>query len=294
MDSNQQSSNNGNPDKRLLVVFAHPDDESFGPGGTLARYAEDGVEVTLLCATRGEVGSLPPDLQGKVEDVAALREHELRCAANILNLKDVFFLGYRDSGMPGSSDNGHPNALVAAELEEVAGKIEAYIREIKPHVVITFDPIGGYHHPDHIAIQRATVLAFENAAREEGSQNLPPPHQAQKLYFHTFPHRLLRIFVRLLPLFGSNPRQFGRNKDIDLVAITEHTFPIHARINYRSVAEKKQAAAACHRSQQDPGSSSIFRYVERIFGGVENFMRAYPPAPDTLRESDLFEGVDLS
>jgi LmbE family N-acetylglucosaminyl deacetylase len=285
------STKNSSSLKRLLAVLAHPDDESFGPGGTLALYAQRGDEVTLICATRGEVGSLPAEMEGKVDDIAALREHELRCAAEILGLKDVIFLGYRDSGMPGSSDNQHPNALCAAPVEEVAEKIEEHIRSIKPQVIITFDPIGGYHHPDHIAIQRATLVAFNSASSENSNFENLPPHQTQKLYYHTFPRRLMKFVVRLLPLFRQDPTSFGRNNDIDLLAITKEDFPVHARINYRAVADIKEAASACHHSQQDPGTHSFLRAIERIVGSKENFMRAYPPARDGLRERDLFEGV---
>ena len=96
--------------RRLLAIFAHPDDETFGPGGTLALYARRGDEIHLICATRGEVGEAPPDLKG-FASVGAMREDELRRAASVLGLKAVRFLGYRDSGMPGSPDNHHPQAL---------------------------------------------------------------------------------------------------------------------------------------------------------------------------------------
>jgi hypothetical protein len=101
----------------------------------------------------------------------------------------------------------------------------------------------------------------------------------------------MKIAVRLLPLFGQDPTRFGRNNDIDLLAITKEDFPVHARINYRPVADIKEAASACHHSQQDPGTHSFLRIIERIIGNKESFMRAYPPAPDGLREHDLFEGV---
>src|ERR671937_2056394 len=129
--------------KTLLAVFAHPDDETFGPGGTLALYARRGVDVHLLCATRGELGEAPSDLRGYAS-TAEMREAELRCASEVLALKSVRFLGYRDSGMPGSPDNRHPQATVMSPLDEVARKIACHMRELTPQVVITFDPIGGY------------------------------------------------------------------------------------------------------------------------------------------------------
>src|SRR5512135_954393 len=111
----------------LLAVLAHPDDESFGMGGTLALYAARGVEVHLVCATRGEVGDVAPDLLQGFNSIADLRESELRCAAGILGLAGVHFLDYRDSGMPGSPDNQHPKALAFQPLDEVAANVVCYL-----------------------------------------------------------------------------------------------------------------------------------------------------------------------
>ena len=204
----------------LLAVLAHPDDESFGLGGTLALYAERGVETHLVCATRGEVGTVDAEHLEGYASIAERRVDELRCAAGILGLNGVHFLDYRDSGMPGSPDNSHPQALAAAPLDEVAGKIVGYIRRLQPQVVLTFDPIGGYKHPDHIAIQRATLQAF-HLAGDAGYITEDPPFQPQKLYYQVIPKGFLRIAVRLLPLFGRDPRRFGRNADIDLMALVE-------------------------------------------------------------------------
>ncbi len=276
----------------LLAVLAHPDDESFGPGGTLALYASLGVEVHLICATRGEVGSVPPDLLQRYDgDVGALREAELRCAAQALGLSGVHLLDYRDSGMPGSADNRHPRALAAAPLEEVAAQITHHIRRLKPQVVITFDPIGGYKHPDHIAIHQATVEAFHAASDPARFPDGLPPFQPRKLYYHTFSRRFLRLAVRLLPLFGRDPRRWGRNGDIDITALAEQDFPIHARIDFSPVARAKARAAACHASQGGPPTGGIMALFFRLAGSRETFMRAYPPAPPRLREKDLFEGV---
>ena len=278
--------------KCLLAVLAHPDDESFGPGGTLALYAQEGVAVHLICATRGEVGEIPPEMQLNAEETARLREEELRCAAAQLGLTAVHILGYRDSGMSGSSDNSHPDALAAAPMAEVAGKVAHLMRQIRPQVVITHDPIGGYRHPDHIAIHKAAVEAFNSVREETEGASTPLKSRLQKLYYHTFPRRFLRIIVRLLPIFGKNPRKFGRNEDIDLLDISLVDYPIHARIDFRRVADSKEKASACHQSQQGPSSGGLFGVLMRLFSGPETFSRAYPPAPDKLRERDLFDGVD--
>ena len=274
----------------LLAVLAHPDDESFGMGGTLALYAERGADVYLVCATRGEVGEVAPEMLKGFNSIAELRESELRCAADILGLKGVFFLDYRDSGMPGSPDNQHPQALAAQPLEEVAANVVCYIRELRPQVVLTFDPIGGYRHPDHIAIQRATVLAFEQAANPAFGPGSRPPFTPQRLYFHTFPKGLLKLGMKILPLLGKDPHKFGSNGDIDMAAIAEVDFPTNARINIHSVLQKKEQAGACHASQGGGrmGGGGV-SFIMRLFSGTENFMRAYPPVgPGEKVAKDLF------
>lgn len=277
----------------LLAVLAHPDDESFGMGGTLALYASRGVDVYLVCATRGEVGEAAPEMLKGFDSIAELRESELRCAAGILGLKGVYFLGYRDSGMPGSVDNKHPKALAAQPLDEVAENVACYIRELRPQVVLTFDPIGGYHHPDHIAIQRATVRAFEQAANPEFAPESLPVYGPQRLYFHMIPHGFLKFVVKFLPLIGKDPHKFGSNGDIDLAAIAAVDFPTHARINIHSVLEKKEQAGACHASQGGGRmSGDLVASVMRLFSGTETFMRAYPPVQKGERvERDPFAHI---
>lgn len=275
----------------LLSVLAHPDDESFGMGGTLALYASRGVDVYLVCATRGEVGTVDPEYMRGFNSVAELREAELRCAAESLGLKGVFFLDYRDSGMPGSVDNQHPQAQVAHSVDEVAGRVVKYIRELKPDVVVTFDPIGGYRHPDHIHIHDATVLAFEKATDASFHPEAGSPFRPRALYFHTIPRGLFKFGVRLLKLFGKDPHKWGRNGDIDLVSLAEVDFPVHVRINYRAVSEQKDKAGGCHASQ---GGGQMRRGLVgvffRIFDGSETFMRAYPSLPPHPRvKKDLFD-----
>lgn len=279
----------------MLVVLAHPDDETFGMGGTLAYYARRGVQVHLICATRGEVGEMDPQYMRGFATPGDRREAELRCAAETLGLAGVYFLGYRDSGMPGSADNTHPQALFAQPVEAVSLRIVEYIRRLKPQVVVTFDPIGGYRHPDHIAIHNATVKAFHQAgeALAEVGEPVLPPYQPAKLYYHTMPHGFLKLVVRVMPILGKDPRKMGKNKDIDLVSITEVSFPTHARINFRTVAEIRDNASACH-SSQGGGSMSggLFGRVRRWVDSNDLYMRAYPhPGKGEALERDLFAGL---
>ena len=281
--------------RKILSVLAHPDDESFGMGGTLALYAQKGVQVYLVCATRGEVGEVEPQMLKGFASIGELREHELRCAAEKLGLAGVYFLGYRDSGMTGSENNHHPQALAAASVDEVAEKVVGYIRQIRPQVVLTFDPIGGYRHPDHIAIHKATVKAFHAAGDPQAYPGEGEPYQPAKLYYHTIPHRYLGWAVRLMPIFGRDPRHFGQNEDIDLTSLVSEDFPIHARIDYRTVMDLKMDASACHASQGGMGLGGgpwFMRFVTRLASGRDGFMRAYPPPEKGLREIDLFSGLN--
>jgi LmbE family N-acetylglucosaminyl deacetylase len=277
----------------MLVCLAHPDDETFGMGGTLALYARRGVQVQLVCATRGDVGDVDRELMQGFSSVAERRESELRCAASILGLSGVYFLGYRDSGMPGTPDNQHPNALAAQPVDEVAEKVAHYIRLLHPQVVVTHDPIGGYKHPDHIAMHRATVRAFELAYDPNFLSDLPA-FKPQKLYYQTMPKYLLRWAVRLAPLLHMDPHHFGRNRDIDLATIVkEGNFPTHARINCRSVSEIRDQATACHTSQLGGaiGRKGPLTILRRYFGSTESFTRAAPVPERGLHERDLFERV---
>jgi LmbE family N-acetylglucosaminyl deacetylase len=135
-------------DRRLLVILAHPDDETFPMGGTLAKYATEGARVTLICATRGEAGilGLSPEQAGQV------REGEMRAAAQTLGVTDVRFLNYRDG------------ELAQADADQVAAELAAVMRELQPQAVVTFGPDGISGHPDHVAIHRLVTLAFDRAA----------------------------------------------------------------------------------------------------------------------------------
>jgi len=271
------------PTPTILAVLAHPDDESFGMGGTLALYAERGAKVYLVCATKGEAGTVDPEHLGGFGSIAELREQELRCAAQALGLQEVFFLGYRDSGMPGMEANTHPQAQINAPLAEVAAKVGEYVQSLQPEILLTFDPIGGYRHPDHLHIQQATVLAFEQARQRPGA------HLPSRFYFHTIPRGFLRFSVALIRLFGGDPTRWGRNKDINLASLAEVDFPTHVRIRYSSVSQKKTLASACHASQ---GGSQMRRgvlgWVFRLLGESDTFMRYYPPpAPSEKTQREL-------
>jgi len=279
--------------KRLLAVVAHPDDETFGMGGTLAHYARAGVEVQLICATRGEVGEVEPERLEGYDSIGELREHELRCASDVLGIKQVHFLDYRDSGMPGSPEKRHPQALAGAPVEQVAARIAHLIREIKPQVVLTFDPIGGYMHPDHIAVHKATLRAFQLAGDAKYKADSLAPFSPRKLYYHIIPLGFMKLVVKFMPLLGKDPRKFGKNGDIDLTAILATDFPTNARINYKKVAVIRDQASACHASQGgDRTSGYLVTWLLRQISAYESYMRAVPEPQKGHVERDLFEGIE--
>src|SRR5262245_40174367 len=278
----------------LLVVYAHPDDESFGNAGTLARYAAEGVAVHYACATRGECGGVAPELLDGYADIAALRSAELACAAQTLGLAAVHFLGYRDSGMAGSPDNQHPNALVQAESDRVAEQIVALIRALRPQVVLTFNPYGGYGHPDHIAIHNATRAALDAA----GDASCYPDQlgaglaiwKPSRLYYSTVGVRLLRAGVAMMRLLGRDPRRAGQNSDVDVQRMVEETTPVTTVVNGGAYLTLKERAWRCHRSQL----GGIGRVLEmpsplrRRWMRDEQFTRVVPAWQGGAREHDLF------
>jgi LmbE family N-acetylglucosaminyl deacetylase len=282
--------------RRLLVAFAHPDDESFGPAGTLVHYASQGVSVHYACATRGEAGEVDPDLLEGTDSLGELRTQELRCAARHLGLAGLHFLDYGDSGMENSPENQNPASLKQAPLVDVAEKLTWLIRWIRPQVVLTHDPSGGYFHPDHIKVHQATVLAFHSAGNadrfpEQLEQGLVP-FQAQKLYYSAFPRGLLRFVARMLPLLGQDPEAFGRNGDINVKRIAEVEQVVTTKIAISRYREASQQAAQCHASQTGGSTSRVTGLLARLVR-FDTFSRAFPPLEDGSVEHDLFAGIDV-
>lgn len=283
---------------RLLLSLAHPDDESFGMGGAIAYYAQRGVAISLICATNGDVGSVDPEWLERYDTIAELRLAELRCAAEALGIQNVATYGYRDSGMMGTPDNDHPDCLWQADEDVVTGRIVRDIRAFRPHVVVTFDPFGGYGHPDHIYMHRATTRAFHAAGDpaqfpEHAAEGLAP-YQPAKLYYTIFPRLPLRFMLWAARLRGEDPRRMGRNHDLDMQAALENQLPTTTRLKVGGDHQTRwDAAAGCHASQQNPRQgSSLVNWLSRVIFNRQDFTRVYPPlnGREPL-ESDLFAGV---
>lgn len=159
-----------------VFFHAHPDDEAIATGGTMLRGASLGHRIVLVCATDGAVGEADPDIIPEGETLADVRAREQAAACNALGVDRMEFLGYRDSGMAGTEDNEHPDCLAQADIDEAAEKLAAILRQEQADLITFYDPIGGYHHPDHIAVhhvgKRAADLAgvphrFESTMHRE-------------------------------------------------------------------------------------------------------------------------------
>lgn len=283
--------------RRLLISYAHPDDESFGNGGLIAKYVAEGVDVYLICATDGDAGTIPEEMQDQYETVRELRLAELDCAAQTLGLTRVYKFGYHDSGMMQNDQKDQPDALWynwQHKPDEVLRKVVDVIREVKPHVVLTFDRYGGYGHPDHIAIQQATTRAFELAG-DDSYVTEQPPYQPQKLYYSGIPAAMLRIGLWWLKLRGKDVRRMGVNKDIDFQAIVDHIEPKHASVDISDYLDAWDEASACHKSQGGGRIHTMPNWLRRILSGRQGLTRIFPEPPrDVVDEHDLFAGVTLA
>jgi len=279
--------------RRLLAVLAHPDDESFGLGGTLARYAAEGVDVHIAIATDGVAGSVAEGYEYTLEDLVNVRVQEVTAAVEIIGAT-LHMLCYRDSGYIGDPANKHPDAFINSDEEEAVEKVVSLIREIRPQVVITHDETGGYFHPDHIHCYKITTAAFFAANDLEKYPNIEmEPFQPERLYYTAFPNRMVKIFTMLMRLRGKDPTKSGRNKDIDFTKLGIPPKKLHAQISYRQYWDTKKLASAQHPSQGGGTSNSraLPEWFQRRFMASEFFIRAYPPVEDGYREKDLFSGI---
>lgn len=263
---------------KLLCVFAHPDDESLGVGGVLARYHAEGIETHLITATRGERGWFgdPADNPGLTE-LGRMREAELRAAVKVLGISSLTFLDYIDGD------------LDQAPFAEATDKIAHRIRQVRPHVVLTFDPAGAYGHPDHIAIcQFATAATVRAASAAFVDPDNSPPHEVSKLYYMAATKEQFAIYESV---FG----ELKMNIDgVDRRSVAWDSWSITTNVNIEPYWRTVRDAVSCHRTQL-PGYETLLAQPDEVLStlwGVGPFYRAYSlvnggRAPET----DLFEGL---
>jgi len=297
------------PDLRLLLVHAHPDDEVIMSGLTMARYADEGVGVTLVTCTLGEEGEvLVPDLANlAASDEDRLGQHrieELAEAMRIIGVEDHRFLGgpgrYRDSGMV-FDDRGYATALETvrddsfwrADLLEAAAHLVAIIREVQPQVVVTYDEFGNYGHPDHIQAHRVATYATALAAVRPYRPDLGPAWQVAKVYWTANSESELRELIRARRAAGDTTTFEGVDPDGEMPFRAASDDDLTARIHAPELAARKTKAMRAHASQI-AADGEFFAGGDDVWT-TEWFVLAAGtpgcPAPGSPWEDDLFAGV---
>ena len=255
------------PARSLLVLFAHPDDESRIVGGTLAKYASEGIKVSLVVATHGEAGSCGEPPLCTPEELPRVRERELADACRALGVATWQLLDYRDG------------TLAAVDRTELVGQLVAAIRRIQPQVVLTFGPEGRTLHPDHIAMHQAATAAFHLAADPTGyAEQLGDlrPHAAAKLYYTTLPRSLVSAINWAYP---------GQPDEEITVALDVRPW----------LAQKKRATNEAHRTQAHDQPFANLPENERweALSTEYFFLAATHGLKRPAREDDLFAGLDV-
>jgi len=295
------------PRRCILFVHAHPDDESSKAAGTVARYSSQGVRCVLVTCTGGEEGDILNPAMDRPEirsNLAEVRRQELEQAVSILGFQRLVWLGYRDSGMPGSEANKHPESFASAPLEEATRRLVGVIREERPQVVVAYpENQQGYPHPDHLRVYEVARAAFEAAGDQGRFPEAGPPWQPSKLYATGVwsPGRLKAMLARADELgieIPGDPKWVQRIRSMASEPDTTTT-----RIDVTGFEEARREALKAHATQIDPNSAFWFsRLAQETQGaypwedfeliatvkGLEHLMER----PEGTFEADLFEGLD--
>ena len=275
------------PARGLLAIFAHPDDESFGAGGVMALAAKAGNPVWVLCATNGDQGGRPGEVNVDHSLDPEIRRHELECACEALGVNPPIFLGYRDSGMEGW---GAPEgSLSLAPLDEAVERVAEVIRRVRPAVIVTFDPGGVYGHPDHVACSTIATAAYRLAAAEPGGP--------VALYHQALPQSAIAAMREQMAKSRKPddppPSEDDLRQQEAFERLARPDAEITTRVAIAAVLERKGAALACHDSQMrgqrwdDPDTRAE---MEKMFGW-ETFVRVDPPMAPAATE-DRFIGLE--
>lgn len=288
-------------DRRLLLVHAHPDDETIGTGAVMARYAAEGAHVALVTCTLGEEGEiLVPGLAHLASDQDdALGEHriaELAQACAALGVTDHRFLGgpgrWRDSGMMGTPQNDRPDCFWQAPFDEAVRELVAIVREVRPQVVVTYDENGGYGHPDHIQAHRVTVAAFDAAGDPAYAPELGEPWSPAKLYWTAISKSWLQRGIDQLRESGHGDF-FGVESADDLpMGVPDEE--VTTEVDASGYLEAKIAAMRAHATQiaVDGPFFALSNNIGQGVWGIEQFTLARGARRDpAVRETDLFDGV---
>jgi mycothiol S-conjugate amidase len=277
----------------LMTVHAHPDDEASKGPGTIARYHAEGVRTVLVTCTGGEAGDILNPAMDKPEivaDLPAVRLRELERAAEIIGYEEVVLLGYRDSGMPDTPPNAHPDAFANAPLDEAVGRLVEVIRRERPQVIVTYsDDQRGYPHPDHLRVHDISVLAFEQAGDPDAHSGTGEPWQPLKLYYSVWSRkRMVAMHQRFKDLGLESP--FGE----EWLARPHQDERITTSIDIAGFNEVRIDALLAHETQVDPTSPFWFglpRDEQSTIHPFDEYVLARSLVESETPETDLFAGV---
>ncbi len=280
-------------DRCILTVHAHPDDESSKGASTIARYHHEGVRAVLVCCTDGAAGDIlnpAMDRPEVVADLPAVRRQELARAAEIIGYDVVIDLGYRDSGMPDTEANAHPDAFANAEMDEAVGALVRVLRRERPQVVVTYgDDQRGYPHPDHLMVHDVTMPAVDRAADASWRPDLGAPHQVEKVYWTAWSRaRMVAMHQAFLDRGEESPfdeRWFDR---------PDQDHRITTRVPTHDHADVRWDALLAHATQVDPTSRMWFglpRDVARTVHPWDEYVLAVSHVASDESVGDLFHGV---
>jgi mycothiol S-conjugate amidase len=289
----------------LLTVHAHPDDEASKGPGTVARYRAEGIRTVLVCCTGGEAGDIlnpkmdTPEVRA---DLPAIRRAELDASAAVIGYDDVVLLGYRDSGMPDTEPNAHPDAFANAPLEEAVGKLVAAVRRARPQVIVTYpEDQREYRHPDHLRVHEISAAAFDAAGDPGRYPEAGPPWTPSKLYYTVWPRQRMReMHEKFLELGLKSPY------DEKWLARLGRDEPTTTSVGLDGFTSVRGEALRAHATQVDPASPFWFGLpddvLEKIYPYDDYFLAesrvpgvpAGAPGevvPEGDREGDLFAGL---
>lgn len=278
---------------RILTVHAHPDDEASKGAGTIARYADHGARAVLVCCTGGEAGDIlnpaldVPEIRDNLHQV---RRDELDTASKIIGYHQLHWLGYRDSGMPDSEHNAHPEAFANAPMDEAVERLVRLIRLERPHVIVTYsDDQQGYRHPDHLMVHDITIPAWKAAGDRDAYPDSGDPWRPLKLYYSTWSHaRIMAIHQAFLDNEIESPyddRWFLRPSQ-------DHR--ITTRVDVGAWYGRRGDGLRAHATQIDPDSKFWFGLPDDVAAAAypwDDYILAASRVPTRRPEHDMFAGI---
>lgn len=269
----------------LMAVHAHPDDESSSTGGVLARYADEGIRTVVVTCTNGELGDAPGGIKPGAEghdaaEVARIRLGELERACEVLGVADLELLGYHDSGMSDWEHKDRPDVFCNVSVDDAALRLSALFEQYRPDVVVTYDELGGYDHPDHVHASRVTMAALARTG------------MARKAYFTAFRRTMFEQFRTIIEEQGGDVSELSEPDPEQLRMMEAVEARITTSIDVSQVVDRKHVALATHASQIEESFWS--RLSPDAFGtlfGEESFIRVHDTTGATPLETDLFAGL---